>query len=192
MHRHRMWILIRRRKFCPSSTWVTVVTLAIWLNSIDLAFLVSSTWRPISRVTSTSFRVESFSNNCRQPIPVNRIYANISTTLINSSVRCPFFCFVNFFVFFFRFRFFTHSVVRFLFLRHNDSLTHTQSLTFEMGSRFSAWLTHCQWNRRKLDLRDFFVLSSFFLVCVCVCVRNFEFLLRNEEMGSVVLDCLES
>ena len=108
MHRHRMWILIRLRKFCPSSTWVTVVTLAIWLNSIDLAFLVFWMWRPISRVTSTSFRVESFSNNCRQPIPVNRIYANISTTLINSSVRRHFFFFffVNF-RFFFRFCFFT-------------------------------------------------------------------------------------
>ena len=45
------------------------------------------------------------------------------------------------FHFFFRFRFFTHSVVRFLFLRHNDSLTHTQSLTFEMGSRFYC-VTH--------------------------------------------------
>ena len=48
-----------------------------------------------------------------------------------------FFFFLLIFVSSFGFAF-LHSVVRFLFLRHNDSLTYTQSLTFEMGSRFSV------------------------------------------------------
>ena len=75
------------RKSCLTFTWATVVMLPILQLWFDLESLVFSTWRLICPVVQFALVLQlSFTSNCLQLIPANRICASISTTPSTLSV----------------------------------------------------------------------------------------------------------